>query len=619
MRLQRFLPGVLVPTLLAIVLAGAPVAPIAAAEPVSYELRFEKPNTHLLAITIHATGLSGSAAKFAMPVWAPGAYNINEYAKMVQEFGATGPDGQPLTWHKINEQVWRVELGSATAVTVRYKLYGNRLANTWVQYNERHAHIPGPSAWMYLVGGKERPVQLNIQAPPDWRIATGLERRGEQVFVAPDYDTFADAPIEISNFAEKTFTIDGTTYHIVVHDVMGQDEFTQFGEDTKKIVQTIVPMHAAVAGGRRPAPFAEYWFLFHIWPGSDGGLEHLNSTQINFATDWSSLQPPKRWGNDYVTKLFVTSHEFYHAWNVKRLRPKPLGPFDYSRQVYTPSLWISEGITSYYGELALVRAGLVRPEAYLDSIGRLITEFEQEPGRAERSIEDTSWDTWFRSSNTTTESNFSNLWYSYYDGGQIIGHLLDFAIRQATNNEKSLDDWMRLLYQRYAPPHPGFEPEDAVRAASEVAGRDMSDFFRRYISGKEPLPYEIYFGYAGIRVEKFVNPEAGWLGVTVRRNDEGRALISNVVPGSPAERAGLDRGDVIIAVENKAVNQEQFVRALEARRPGENLKLTLIRAGELTVLLATLGADPYVSYKLKAVEKPSELQKKIYRSWLGLR
>ncbi len=604
---------------LILVLASAQVATAAAVEPVTYELRFEKPNTHLLVITVRASGLRGPVAEFAMPAWAPGAYDLNEYAKMVQEFSASGPDGRPLAWRKSDQQTWRVELGGATAVTVRYKLYGNRLANTWVQYNDRHAHIPGPAAWMYLVGGKERPVQLAIQPPPGWRVATGLARAGEGMFSAADYDTFADAPLEISDFAEKTFTVDGTTYHIVVHDVMGHNDFTRFSEDTKKIVQSVVPMYAAATGGRRPAPFAEYWFLFHIWPGSDGGLEHLNSTQINFATDWSSTQPPNRWGNAYVTKLFVTAHEFYHAWNVKRLRPKPLGPFDYSRQALTPSLWVSEGLTSYYGELALARAGLVEPQTYLDSIARLITAFEQEPGRRERSIEETSWDTWFRSPNSTTESNFSNLWYSYYDGGQIAGHLLDFAIRQTTNNEKSLDDWMRLLYERYALPRPGFEPDDVVRAASEVAGRDMSDFFRRYISGREPLPYETYFGYAGIRVEKFVNPEAAWLGATLRRNDDGHARITNFTPGSPAERAGLDRGDVIVAVENKAVNEEEFAGTVGARRPGDTLKLTLIRAGELKELLVTLDANPYVTYALRLVENPTELQKKIFRSWLGLR
>ncbi len=619
MRGPRFPHRALLYALPVIALAGALAPAAVAAEPVTYELHFERPNTHLLAITVRAGGLAGPAAEFAMPAWAPGAYTINEYAKMVQEFSASGTDGRPLAWRKTDEQTWRVELSGATAVIVRYKLYGNRLANTWVQYNDRHAHIPGPAAWMYLVGGKERPVQLNIQAPPGWRIATGLERAGEGAFAAPDYDTFADAPIEISDFAEKTFTVDGTTYHIVVHDLMGHNDFAPFSADTKKIVQTIVPMYAATTGGRRPAPFAEYWFLFHLWPGADGGLEHLNSTQINFTTEWSSTQPPKRWGNDYVTKLFVTAHEFYHAWNVKRLRPKPLGPFDYSRPVLTPSLWISEGLTSYYGELALVRAGLVRPEAYLDSIARLITGFEQEPGRRERSIEETSWDTWLRFSNSTTESNFSNVWYSYYDGGQIAGHLLDFAIRQATHNEKSLDDWMRLLYQRHALPNPGFDPEDAVRAASDVAGKDMSDFFRRYISGKEPLPYETYFTYAGIRVEKRVAPDRGWAGTGLVRNEDGRARIANIVPGSPGERAGLDRGDVIVAVDGRAVNHEEFFGAVGSRKPGETLKITVIHERELKEVPLTLGADPYLTYVLTPVENPTEMQKEIYRSWLGLR
>ena len=196
-------------------------------------------------------------------------------------------------------------------------------------------------------------------------------------------------------------------------------------------------------------------------------------------------------------KLFVASHEFFHAWNVKRLRPLPLGPFDYTQMVHTPSLWISEGLTSYYGELNLVRAGLLTPEKYLELMGRAITNFEATPARQERSIEDTSWDTWYSRSVVSQENNLRNTNYSYYDGGQVMGHILDFAIRHDTGNVKSLDDWMRLLYSRYALPKAGFQPDDAVKAANEIAGKDVSALFAKYIAGKEAIPYEEYFGYAG--------------------------------------------------------------------------------------------------------------------------
>jgi predicted metalloprotease with PDZ domain len=593
---------------------------VSAADPLQYELRFERPNTHLLDITIQANGLSGGSVDFAMPDWAPGSYYIENYSAEVQGFQAFGPGQKPLVWRKTDEQTWRVELAGANAVTIQYQIYANTLANNHAQYNEEHAFLGGPAVWMYLVGGKERPVRLTINVPSGWKVATGMERTspGGNGFQAANYDWLADSPIEISAFEEKTFDYSGTTFHVIVHDIEGKKDFSKFAGDTEKIVKTLVSMMAPVAGtGEQQAPFQQYWFLFHVWPHTGGGLEHLNSTQINFSSDWDSTASAGDFGTQYDLKLFVTAHEFYHAWNVKRLRPRPLGPFDYSRQVHTPSLWISEGLTSYYGSLALARAGLVTPQQYLDFIAKLITRFEQEPGRHERSIEDTSWDTWYRT--VRTENNLANTNYSYYDGGQVVGHLLDFAIRQNTGNKKSLDDWMRLLYSRYALPKPGFEPDDAVRAASEVAGMDLKDFFHSYISGKEPLPYEQYFAYAGIAVEKKMNPEKPWVGVDTEKGEDGHAKINNIIPGSPAEMAGLDRGDSILAVDGKAVDSDSFGSTIQLHKPGDTLHVTVVRRDRLMEITLTLGANPYATYSLKPIEHPTDAQKAIYNSWLGVK
>jgi predicted metalloprotease with PDZ domain len=593
---------------------------------VQYDLRFEKPNTHLLAVTVKVAGLSAATADFSLPAWSPGAYRIADYATNVQEFSALSASGKPLTWHKTDKQTWRVELSGTQEAVIHYKVFGDTLSNTTIQYDEQHAHISGPALWMYLAGGKQFPVQLKVNVPSGWRVATGMQRTGDTTFAAPDYDSFADAPFEIGDFAEKNFTALGSTYHLIVHDEMGHTDFTKFAEDTKKIVETLVSTYFS-ATSQHAAPFAEYWFLFHIAPGTLGGLEHLNSTQINFSSDWSSTAPTNqlgaggvRYGDDYRLKLFVTAHEFYHAWNVKRLRPRPLGPFDYTREVYTPSLWISEGLTSYCGELAVERAGLETPQAYLNSIAQLITTFEAEPGRRERSIEDTSWDTWLAGGDGRgpVATNLGNTMYSYYDGGQILGHLLDFAIRQATNNQKTLEDWMRLLYQRYALPKPGFEPGDAVRAASEIAGKDMSDFFLRYASGKEPLPYETYFPRAGIGIEKKMNPERPWLGLSHKKGDGGKAQIVGLVPGGPAERYGLTRGDHVVALNGVAVTEDDFSAALAPAKPDEPLKFTIVRGGSLRDVMVTPDPYPYATYALTPFEHPDDLQKRIYQSWMGI-
>jgi predicted metalloprotease with PDZ domain len=590
-----------------------------ASTPLRYTLGFERPNTHLMDVSIEADGLDGQHVDFAMPDWAPGSYNIENYAAEVQGFHAEGAGGKQLAWRKTDGQTWRVDLRGATSATIRYEIHGNTLANNRAQYDGEHAFFDGPAVWMYMVDAKDRPIHLHVNTPQGWRIATGMPRTSENEFAAENYDWFADAPMEISDFAEKNFTVLGSTYHVIVHDVEGHKDFAKFTDDLQKTVSTIVPMFASVTGTPQAAPYKEYWFIFHIWPKTGGGLEHLNSTQIDFSSDWDDMKADRTYATSYDLKLFVSAHEFFHAWNVKRLRPKPLGPFDYSREVHTPSLWISEGLTSYYGDLMLVRSGLMTSEVYLKHISQLITNFEAQPGRKERSIEDTSWDTWFRS--LKTENNLDNTFYSYYDGGQIVGHLLDFGIRHDTGNMKSLDDWMRLLYARYALPKPGFEPEDAIHAASEIDGHDMSDFFLRYINGKEPLPYETYFGYAGIEVQKSYSSSNAWLGVSLQNitdlQDYNRERITNVIPNSPAEAAGLSKDDVILAFDGQAINDDNEPTVFATKHPGDTLRITALRGGRIVEFAAVLRTSPNPTYTLKPLEKMSGEQKKIYESWLG--
>src|ERR1700733_3493033 len=249
------------------------------ANPVSYELKFERPNSHLLDVTIHADALSGATVDFAIPDWAPGSYYIENYAANVQRFRAHSAAGQELTWHKTDSQTWRIDLSGAKSVTVDYQVYANTLQNNVAQYNERHAFI----------GGKDRPTTLSIAAPSDWRVATGMEHTSATTFQSVNYDTFADCPLEISDFAEKDFEVLGTKYHVIVHDVMGQKDFAKFADDLQKAVAALVPVFQPVAGTPgQAAPFKDYYFIFHVWPKTGGGLEHLNSTQINFAADWDS-------------------------------------------------------------------------------------------------------------------------------------------------------------------------------------------------------------------------------------------------------------------------------------------------------------------------------------------
>ncbi|HML16791.1 MAG TPA: PDZ domain-containing protein [Bryobacteraceae bacterium] len=593
-----------------------------AADPVGYQLSFERPNTHLMNVTMRISGLDGQSVDVAIPDWAPGAYSIRNFAANVQGFRATDPADHALAWRKTDSQTWRIQLKGATAAIVHYQVFNP-------QYNDQHVSFTGHSVWMYVVNAKDRPAELTIDRgslPVEWKIATGMKKTGATSFTAEDYDWFSDYPIEISDYGEQVFDALGTTYHIVV-DPKEDRDFAKFAADLKKVVEAEVPILAPAVGGNRAAPFADYYFIMHIRPGGGvgGGVEHLNSTMITYSSGWSDHgAATSQYLNDvYTVKLFVAAHEFFHAWNVKRLRPRELGPFDYTQMVHTPSLWISEGLTSYYAGLALERAGFLTPQQYLEYIGRLFTGLEEKPGRKERSIADTSWDTWFGGAggggggNAALASNLTNTNYSYYDGGQTLGCLLDLEIRNQTHNRKSLDDWMRLMYSRYALPKPGFEPEDAVRAASDVAGADMTAFFDRYVTGKDPLPYERDLAYGAINVET-VSRKQPWLGATLQSDSSGRAMVANIVPGSPAESSGLDRGDAMIAIDGKVVDRAAFEKAIAAAHVGEPVALTVNHLGRVQQISVRLATSPYPEYKLKPMEAPNELQREIYRSYLSV-
>jgi predicted metalloprotease with PDZ domain len=617
----------------AIALLPVCAAICSAVVPLRYEVGFEPWNTHLVDVTIHASGLIGKAVLFSMPAWGPGSYGIRNFASEVQAFSATDTAGHVLPWHKTDSQTWEVDLNAVSAAIIHYKVYANSLGS--IQYDDRHVALNGPGIWMYQVNAKDRPIALTIDTshlPSDWKIATGLEKTATTSFYAADYDWFADCPIEISAFSQKDITALGTTYHFIVHDEGSKQDYTQFTRDMQRIIEKgLAPILAPAVGGPLAAPFPEYWFLIHLTNGpggGGGGVEHLNSTKISYSSDWgdSSATTHDYMTNVYETKIFVAVHELMHAWNVKRLRPRPLGPFDYTQPVHTNSLWISEGLTSYYTCVALLRSGYWTPEQYLGYVSRLITALEAMPGRTERSVAETSWDTWFgrgggggaAAGGLSFASNLGNTNYSYYDGGQTLGVLLDLEIRQRTNNRKSLDDWMRSMYQGFALPKPGFNDGDVVRIASATAGTDMSEFFRRYLFGKDPLPYVRDFAYAGIDAQKTTSSQ-GWSGAVLAPTRDGHAVIGNIIPGSPAERDGLDRGDIVIAIDAKPLDRAGIDRELGARRPNDRVMFTVTHQGVSRQIPVTLATNPYPTYDLKPSATRSTLQENIYRGVLNVK
>ncbi|HEY6293690.1 MAG TPA: PDZ domain-containing protein, partial [Terriglobia bacterium] len=561
--------------------APQPVAE-AAASPLQleYHLRLSQPSTHLAEIEIQAGNVSAATLDFAMPAWSPGRYAIYDFAKNVQEFEATGADGRPLAWSQPDKQTWRVESGGAGEVRVRYKVYGNDLNGSFSQIDSTHANLNGASIFMYVEGHKPDPLHLTVEAPEKWKVVSGYTlATGQRSFEASNYDRLIDTPLEISpTISVDSFTDHGKTFRVAVHDyATAEDERGALISRLVDGVQKIVAVDMAMM----PAPdFDHYTFLLHFAPdlSAGDGMEHLNSTQIIVGELLSD--------SGIEEALFDAAHEFFHVWNVKRLRPIALGPFDYTREDYTRSLWFAEGITSYYGYLAMRRSGLWTKDQFLQHLTSEIQQLENEPGRKLMSAESSSFHAWFYDrSPQMQETNFANSTISYYNKGALLGWLLDLEIRARTGGRKSLDDVMRLMYERFygAPessyylPGRGYEEHDILQALNDVSGSDFGDFWHRAVEGTDPLAYAETLAKFGLTLKTAVEPGAGpSLGVVTRAATTG-VQITQVLPGGAADRAGLSRDDLLVAVDNFSLATEPLAERLKIYPPGAEVPFTVQR------------------------------------------
>jgi predicted metalloprotease with PDZ domain len=586
---------------------------------IQYRLSILQPTTHLVDVEISVTGVADPALDFAMPAWAPGRYAIYDFAKNVQEFAAVGAAGQPLPWSKLDKQTWHVDARSAGGtVTVRYRVYGNDLTGTFSQIDSTHASLAGPSLFMYVAGHIPDPVALSIGAPAEWKTVSGFsESTTERAFTAPNYDRLADTPIELcSQCTLETFTEGGKTIRVLIH------SFAERDSDSSKLVEGLKAIvHSELA--MMPEPdLTHYTFLFHFAPGvpMGDGMEHLDSTFIVMRNSLSD--------GSLGETLEIASHEFFHVWNVKRLRPVGLGPFDYSREQYSNSLWFAEGVTTYYSFVHLYRAGLLDREEYLHRIAEEIRTLESDPGRKLMSAESSSFHAWFYDrSPQMQQTNFANTTISYYNKGAVLGLLLDLEIRARTEGRKSLDDVLVAMYSKfysaaqenYYLPGRGYEDKDILAAANEVTGSDLTDFFNRYIQGTEPLPYKSVLAAAGLEL-RIATPEGAppSLGILSARVPGGVAITS-VRPGSAAERGGLSRDDILTAVDDLSLTTVDLKDRLRMYPPGTAVPFTVERHGRQSRITVTLDPPVPTEYSLENLSGATPQQSAVREGWLAMK
>ena len=598
------IPGLL---LAVFVLNAFPAAAQTAPDPIRYTLSFPEPQTHYVEVSAVVPTDRRPEVELMMAVWTPGSYMVREYARNVEAVTAAAPDGRALTVDKSEKNRWRIVTGGAPAISVKYRVYAREMSvrTNWVESD--FAMLNGAPTFMTLADAPTRPHEVVIQPARGWRISvTGLADMpgGSHRYRAPDFDTLVDSPIVVGNPAVHEFTVDDKKHYLVNVGDAGIFDGARAAEDLAAVVRE----HRRMWGG---LPYDKYVFLNMLTVVGEGvgGLEHKNSTML-MASRWAT-----RTRRSYLTWLETASHEFFHAWNVKRLRPVELGPFNYEEEILTRSLWVAEGVTDYYGELAVHRAGVSTREEYLDALSIHIEELQTTPGRLVQSVEQASFDAWIKY--YRPDENTPNASISYYTKGAVLGFLLDARIRAATKGTKSLDEVMRVAFQKFSGSR-GFTPAEFRAVAEQVGGLNLASFWDRAVEGTAELDYGDALATFGLRFRPADAPSAdrpgrAWLGMSTR-NDAGRLVVTQVRRGTPAYAAGLNVDDEILAMNGFRVRADQLTARLDQYKPGDTVALLVARRDRLLTLDTTFSMEPPRQWRIEV--NPAATESRQRDRWL---
>ena len=556
----------------------APMDPKGA--PVQYTVSFPRPQSHYAEIEAQIDTGGAPSVTLMMGVWTPGSYLVREFSRHVEDLQALDPAGRPQPVAQIAKNRWTVQTGGAKQITVSYRVYGREMSvrTNWVEAG--FAMLNGAPTFITPVEALAGPYDVRLRLPKAWfQSHTGLEAHpdGEaHHYRAADFDTLVDSPIVIGNPSVHRFQVGGVPHTLVDAGLIGpNDRAIWDGDKAAADVAKIVKAQADFWG---QIPYSRYVFL-NVLSESGGGLEHKNSTLM-----MTSLWATER-RKDYVGWLGLVSHEFFHTWNVKRLRPKALGPFDYEAENYTRSLWVAEGITSYYDELMLRRAEITTEAEYLRQLSKVIERTEGRPGRNVQSLADASFNAWIK--HYRPDENSENTSVSYYTRGSVAAFLLDARIQQASGGAASLDDVMRAAYAEFSG-EAGYTPAQFRALVSRIAGADLSDFFRDHIDGTQPFHYAPALAWYGLRFKASKRPSSedppqGWLGLNTRSQD-GALVVTKVERGSPAWQMGLNVDDELLAFDGYRIQPGTKGRILSRYRPGDSASIMVARRGRILTL-----------------------------------
>lgn len=571
---------------------------------VSYNLSFPNPHTHYVEVEMKIENINQDVLDLKMAVWTPGSYLIREFPKNIDSFEVLN-NGKTISHKKISKNTWQINSKGINSLTVNYKVYCFELSVRTSFVDEDKAYLNGTSIFMFPDKGIGLSSTVNIEPHPEWKeISTSLKTSGSKwTRSATDYDILFDAPILIGNQQIFEFTAQGIPHYLAI-DGIGNYDPEQMQKDIVKIIDTETELF-----GENPCD--EYTFLLLSTEKSFGGLEHLNSTSLIYPR-WN-FQPY----SSYVRYMSLVAHEYFHLWNVKRIRPAALGPFDYETENYTNLLWVAEGFTSYYDEYLLTRAGFITSKEYFPMIESVFNYCENTPGRKVQSLADASFDAWIKY--YRKNENSDNCCVSYYQKGAGVAVLLDLAIRNETNGDKSLDDVMRYMYKKfYKEEGRGFTDEEMQETILEVVGIPCTEFFTNYIHGTDDLDYDKYLGFAGLKLEdKNEDNKKTYLGVKTKPNDDGQLIITSVDSEGAAYEAGLNVNDEIIAVNGFRINSDNFGKFIKMNEPGDEVEFMVSRAGMVRKYKVKLTNSPKSKFKIVKLKDATKKQKGIFKGWLN--
>ncbi|WP_304234855.1 M61 family metallopeptidase [Jiulongibacter sediminis] len=572
----------------------------------SYELKMPHPETHYFEVTMNVNDilttpeiLDKDHLLVKMAVWTPGSYLIREFARNVQDFEAKSADGKPLKSRKINKNTWEIELDGTDDVKINYLVYANELTVRTSFIDAQHGYANGASVFLYLPQTMSKPSKLTIYPNENWStISTALPEIEENTYVVKDFDTLVDSPIEIGNHEVLDFEAAGVPHKIAM--------FTteELHYDKEKLLSDYAKMVEAATGVFGETPLNDYLFIVQHQPGIGGGLEHLFSTTCQTRPSAYDTE------SGYKGLFGLLAHEYFHLWNVKRVRPIALGPFDYENENYTHLLWVAEGFTNYYEEVILSRAGIYSEEDILNNLAGAISNTENTPGNKVQAVTDASWDAWIKY--YRPDENSGNSRISYYGKGGVLAALLNAKIIANSNSERSLDDVMQLLYQKYYKElGRGFTDEEFQTAVEEVYGGDLDYFFENYVFGTETPDYAQI--YKGVGIE-LINLNEGskepYLGITERGG-----YIYRLSSNGSAYNSGLNVGDKLVSIDGRS--NQSFSDAVSGKSVGDILEVKIERHGNEMTFNVPVGQNENVRYQLTKASKLSPALEKAYHRFVN--